>query len=92
MNRLDHKKFLEDKKQMGTKPQNIINESGDIHRSDISCKPQITQRPEAVGAERMSATWASIYEIPTCTQSLCFLPFYISGILFVFKYHCQKKS
>lgn len=83
MSRSDHKKFLEDKKQMGTKPQNVINERGDTHRSDISCKPQKTQRPEAVGAGRMSGTWPLLYEIPMCTQGLCFWPFYIADILSV---------
>lgn len=56
MSRPDLKKFLEDKKQMGPKPQNVINERGYFHRSDISCKPKITQRPEAVEAGKVSGS------------------------------------
>lgn len=67
MSRPDHKKFLEDKKQMGTKPQNVIHERGDLHRSGISCKPQITQRPEQWKPGECVEFGPPLYESPTCT-------------------------
>lgn len=65
--------FQKTKKQMeaiGNKTfEKVKMRKGNLHISEISCKPRIIQRPEATGAVKVSRTWVTVmlYGLPTYT-------------------------